>query len=50
MLPKLIELEQLQEKIIYENNGLKNRIKMQEALINNVSNITKYEENKSPAL
>lgn len=50
MLPKLIELEQLQEKIIGENNALKNRLKMQEAILNNVANIAKYEEPKSPAV
>ena len=41
MLPKLIELEQLQEKIIHENNGLKNKIKVQDALLSNIANIAK---------
>ena len=41
MLPKLIELQQLQEKIISENNVLKNKIKVQQALLTNVASIAK---------
>ena len=50
MLPKLIQLEQLQEKIIGENNGLKNKIKVQDALLTNVANISKVQSPKTPAL
>jgi hypothetical protein len=41
MLPKLIELEQLQEKMIDENATLKNKIKMHEGLLANVANLAK---------
>jgi len=41
MLPKLIELEQLQERMIEENSMLKNKIKVQEGLLTNVANLAK---------
>jgi hypothetical protein len=50
MLPKVIELEQLQEKMIEDNSALKNKIKVQEALLTNVANLAKTEEVKSTVL
>ena len=50
MLPKLVELEHISEKIIGENNALKSKLKLQEALLNNVANITKCEETRTPTL
>lgn len=50
MLPKVIELEQLQEKMIEENSALKNKIKVQEAILTNVANLAKTEEVKSTVL
>lgn len=49
MLPKLIELEQLQEKVIHENGLLKNKIKLQEGLLTNVANLAKSEDS-SPSI
>jgi hypothetical protein len=50
MLPKLIELEQLQEKVIHENGLLKNKIKLQEGLLTNVANLAKSEDSSTSIL
>ena len=37
ILPKLIEVEQLQESLLRENNSLKSVLRMQQALLGNVA-------------